>query len=55
MNITFDRAERLQQREILKKVFPSYLPLHHDAFVAEYNRKIERENLAEYMENKGIK
>lgn len=54
MNITFDKAERLKQRDVLKQVFPEYVPAHHDVFVDLYNRKIEAEKLAEYMKNRGI-
>jgi hypothetical protein len=54
MNITTDKNERLAQREILKKEFAGYLPIHHDAFVVEYNRKIEKQKTEEYMKNRGI-
>ena len=55
MNISFNKEERMKQREILKKVFEHYLPLHHDAFVIEYNRIVEKQNLEEYMKNRDIK
>lgn len=55
MNMTSNREERLEQRKILIAEFPnSYLPIHHDAFVAEYNRRIERKKTEEYMKNRGI-
>jgi hypothetical protein len=54
MRITTDREERKLQRHLLINAFPNYLPIHHDAFVLEYNRITEKKNLAEYMKNRGI-
>jgi hypothetical protein len=55
MEMTFDREKRREQREVLKMVFKHYLPLHHDAFVEEYNRIVDAKKLDEYMKNRGIK
>jgi len=56
MEITFDREKRREQKDLLKKIFGNnYLPIHHDAFVMEYNRIIETNKLTEYMTNRGIK
>lgn len=55
MDMTSDREERREQRKILQKTFKHYLPIHHDAFVAEYNRLIETDRLNEYMRARGIK
>jgi hypothetical protein len=54
MEITFDREKRQEQKDLLKKIFVNYLPVHHDAFVMEYNRIVELSKLTEYMNNRGL-
>lgn len=55
MRMTNNKDERREQRKILVAEFPDrYLPMHHDAFVAEYNRRIEKQKIEEYMKNRGI-
>ena len=54
MNITADRTERLQQKMILREIFPDYNPKHHDVFVIRYQQKTEKEQLQKYMKNRGL-
>lgn len=55
MQTTFNKAERKEQKEFLKILFPDYYAPRHDVFVARYNEISEKRALDAYMKNRGIK
>lgn len=54
MKVTFDKAERREQKEILRGLYSDYNPVYHDAFVDRYNKDLDATALRTYMINRGI-
>ena len=54
MEITFDKYKRLIQRQILQEKYLDYEAKKHDIFVTKYNKEIKKENLNNYMKNRGL-
>jgi hypothetical protein len=54
MRITNNKEERKEQKEVLKNLYPDYIPTRHDAFVMRYNTEKEKEALKDYMVDRGI-
>ena len=46
--------EREKQKEVLRKEFSDYSPIHHDVFVQKYNKKQDNEASDSYHKERGF-
>ncbi len=49
-----ERAKRREQKDFLGKYYADYDPVHHDAFVMQFNREIQEQAEKKYRQNRGI-
>lgn len=54
MEISFDKIDRLKQKQFLKSHFKDYDPKHHDVFVIRFNKDADNAALTTFMKNRGL-